>query len=148
MGAGPDRDAQPALGPGGGLRGAAAHDLQAPGAAALEQLVRVDLVPPAEEMRFGIIVRRAENREALLGFSGGRTALQLLQPALGLFGGRPLHVSPRHASTLHGFDFRSQGMQPPRSANPDAAAASPETWEAKSSPRRAAPRGRGARCTS
>ena len=89
MGAGPDRDASAGARAGGGLRGAAAHDLQAPGAAALEELVRVDLVPPAEEMGFGIIVRRAENREALLGFIGGRTALQLLQPALGLFGGRP-----------------------------------------------------------
>jgi len=43
---------------------------------ALEQLVRVDLVSPAEEMWFGIIVRRAENREALLWFIGGRTARQ------------------------------------------------------------------------
>jgi len=87
------------------LGGATPHDLQAPGASALEQLVRVDLVPPAKEMRFGIIVRRAENREALLGFIDGRPAFELFEPPLGLFGGRPLHIPPWHASTLHPFRF-------------------------------------------
>src|SRR6266513_1785848 len=56
-------------------------------------------------MRFGIIVRRAENREALLGFIGGRPAFELFEPPLGLFGGRPLHIPTRHASTLHRFDL-------------------------------------------
>src|SRR6266487_1143897 len=54
-------------------------------------------------MRFGIIVRRAENREALLGFIDGRPAFELFELTLGLFGGRPLHIPAWHASTLHPF---------------------------------------------
>src|SRR5256886_15135423 len=80
------------------LGGAAAHDLQAPRASALEQLVRVDLVSPAEEMRFGIIVRRAENREPLLGFIGGGPAVELFQPPPRPFGGRAPPLPPPPAA--------------------------------------------------
>src|SRR5947208_8021597 len=45
-----------------GLFGAAPHNLQAPRAAALEQLVGIDLVTPAEEMGLGLVLGRAIHR--------------------------------------------------------------------------------------
>src|SRR4029453_11250469 len=42
-----------------GLFGAAPHDLQAPRAAALEQLVGIDLRAPAEEMGLRLVLGRA-----------------------------------------------------------------------------------------
>src|SRR5690348_4249950 len=74
-----------------------AADRDAPGLARLEQLVGVDLVQPADEVRLGIVGRAAVDRRV----RGGRLVvddapLQLLGAALGFFRCGPFHVAAWH----------------------------------------------------
>src|SRR5262249_47294130 len=64
--------------------GRSPDDLDAPGAAALEQFVGMDLVAPAQEVRLGLVVGRAVHGRPRLRLCGLRAALELLEPPLGL----------------------------------------------------------------
>src|SRR5438132_13877146 len=78
------------------LAGAAPHDLQAPGAAAFEELIGIDLIAPAQEVRLGVVLGRAKDGEALLGLLGDRPPLELFEATLRFLGCWPFHVAPRH----------------------------------------------------
>src|SRR5438552_13011666 len=83
------------------MRHGHSSERQAPGAAALEELVRVHLVGPAEEVRLGVIVRGAKDGCAvgrrLLGLQ--RLApLERIEARLRLLGDGPFLVTARHAT--------------------------------------------------
>src|SRR5689334_7755115 len=73
-----------------------AHDLQAPGPSRGKQLVGVDVVPPADEVALRLGVGRPVDRGAKLLLPLAAAALELVPPALGLLGRRPLGVALRH----------------------------------------------------
>src|SRR5438552_13629691 len=85
---------------------------QAPSAAALEQLVCVDLVRPGEEVRLGVVVRRAVYGRAVgrrrLGLDR-LAALERVDPRLRLLGDGALFVTARHGAEC------TLGACPPRS---------------------------------
>src|SRR4051812_6917262 len=81
--------------------GGDASNGDAPRFAAREQLVRIDLVRPAEEVRLGIVVRApVDGRVGRGRVLGQDPALDLLGPALRLLRGGALHVSARHSATV------------------------------------------------
>src|SRR5205085_4172545 len=74
-----------------------AANRDAPGLARLEQLIGVDLVQPADEVRLGIICGAAENRGVRgRGLLMHDAALELLRPAFGFLRCRPFHVAAGH----------------------------------------------------
>src|SRR5438105_8828972 len=80
-----------------------ADDRQAPGLFAREELVRVDLLAPAEKMARGIGLGRAVDRE-LVGRALVRpVALELVAEALGLLGGWTLCVALAHTRDAIGL---------------------------------------------
>src|SRR4051794_13046810 len=81
--------------------GSDAADGDAPRLAAREQLVRIDFVRPAEEVRLGIVFGAAVDRR-IRGHRIARqhTARNLFRAALGLFGRGTLHVAARHSATV------------------------------------------------
>src|SRR3954447_11597615 len=72
-----------------------------PRLAAREELVGIDLVRPAEEVRLRVVVRapvhRRIGRERIVGEHAAR---DLLGAALGLLGSGSLHVAARHSATV------------------------------------------------
>src|SRR5206468_2233190 len=81
--------------------GGDASDRDAPRLAAREQLVRIDLVRPAEEVRLRVVVGapvdgRVGGRRVL----GQDPPLDLLGPTLRLLRGGALHVTARHSATV------------------------------------------------
>ena len=74
-----------------------------------EQLVRIDLVPPAEEVPLGLVLGRAVHREPQLRLGAVAAALELLEPALGLLGRRALCVALRHQAASFSSACRSSG---------------------------------------
>src|SRR5581483_5421713 len=74
----------------------------APGGAGLEELVRVDLAEPTEEVLRRVGLGRAVDGEPLLR-ARRLAALQALELRLALLARRPLHVPARHHATLSGI---------------------------------------------
>src|SRR5207253_10048671 len=72
-------------------------DGDAPRGAALEQLVGVDLVGPAEEVRLGVVLRGAVDGRPFRGRLRLGAARELFGAPLRLLGGRTFHVAARHA---------------------------------------------------
>src|SRR5262249_49921243 len=82
------------------LRGGDA-DGQAPGPARREQLVRVDVLEPADEVLLGLVIRGTVDCAPL----ARRSAVEVvaaLECRLALLARRPLHLPPRHAAMLAG----------------------------------------------
>src|SRR3954453_16937372 len=78
----------------------AAH-ADSPRLAAREQLVRVDLVCPAEEVQLGIVLRAAvDGRVLRRRILRQDPALDLLGSAPRLFRGGAFHVATRHSGTV------------------------------------------------
>src|SRR3954453_7226996 len=78
-----------------------APDADAPRLAAREELVRIHLVRPAEEVRLRVVVRAPVHgrvgRERIVGEDSAR---DFLGAALGLLGSGSLHVAARHSATV------------------------------------------------
>src|SRR5439155_14189986 len=86
------------LGAAGALGVVPSDDGEAPRAARVEELVRVDLAEPADEVPLRVVVGRAVDRRPRGGTLGLRLpCLQLCEPLLER---RPLCVSARHRSSL------------------------------------------------
>src|SRR5205085_4886717 len=80
------------------LRLAPANHAEAPRLAGDEQLVRVDLVEPADEVAGRVVRGRAvEGRPLRRGRRFALAALECIEPRLRLLGRLPLLVTPRHA---------------------------------------------------
>src|SRR3954470_1194142 len=82
------------------LFGGVSNDFQPPGAAAFEELIRIDIVAPPEKVRLRILLGRAEDSQPRLRFFGGWATLELLETALGLLGRGAFHVPTWHSPTL------------------------------------------------
>src|SRR4051794_17351021 len=81
----------------------------APGLSGLEQLVRIELVAPAQEVPLGLGLGRAVDRRPQLRLGLAAAALELREPALGLLGRRPLGVALRHQAASFSSACRSSG---------------------------------------
>src|SRR5262245_11898297 len=103
-------------------------DAQTPGLACREEGVGVDLVGPADEVPLVIVGSRTEHRRPLFEGRLGWSVLELLEPALGLLGDRPLCVPAWHRRIV----------RPPR----------PPVKRPRARAPRAAPGRRAARCRS